>query len=57
MTHTVRTKKRPHEELEVSDREYTDLKRQGLLVEDEAPARKAGQSNASQATTGQTREN
>lgn len=34
---TVRTTIQPHVELEVSDTEYTDLKRQGLLIED-APA-------------------
>lgn len=35
---TVRTTIQPHVELEVSDAEYTDLKRQGLLIEDAAPA-------------------
>lgn len=34
---TVRTTIQPHVELEVSDTEYTDLQRQGLLLED-APA-------------------
>lgn len=34
---TVRTTIQPHVELEVGDAEYTDLKRQGLLIED-APA-------------------
>lgn len=33
----VRTTMQPHLEVEVSDTEYVDLKRQGLLVED-APA-------------------
>ncbi|WP_167459219.1 MULTISPECIES: hypothetical protein [Streptomyces] len=33
----VRTTIQPHLEVEVSDAEYTDLKRQGLLIED-APA-------------------
>lgn len=33
--HKVRTKMRPHEELEVSDQEYTDLQRQGMLVEND----------------------
>ena len=31
---TVRTTIQPHVALEVSDAEYLDLKRQGLLVED-----------------------
>lgn len=31
---TVRTTIQPHVDLEVSDTEYTDLKRQGLLIED-----------------------
>ncbi|MCX5365946.1 hypothetical protein OG864_45430 [Streptomyces sp. NBC_00124] len=31
---TVRTTMQPHLELDVSDTEYTDLKRQGLLVEE-----------------------
>lgn len=36
---TVRTTIQPHVELEVDDAEYTDLKRQGLLIiEDPAPA-------------------
>lgn len=35
----VRTKKEPHKEIEVSPQEYTDLKRAGLLVEDEKKAR------------------
>lgn len=34
---TVRTTMQPHIELEVSETEYVDLQRQGLLVED-APA-------------------
>lgn len=34
---TVRTTIQPDVELEVSDAEYTDLKRQGLLIEDPAP--------------------
>lgn len=34
---TVRTTMQPDVELEVSDTEYTDLKRQGVLLED-APA-------------------
>jgi hypothetical protein len=33
VTHTVRITKRPWEEVEVDDADYTDLKRQGLLVE------------------------
>lgn len=34
----VRTTIQPDTELEVSEQEATDLRRQGLLVEDEAPA-------------------
>lgn len=37
MTHTVRTTMRPDEEIEVGDAEYTDLHRQGLLIEDPTP--------------------
>lgn len=33
----VRTTMRPDEEIEVGDAEYTDLHRQGLLIEDPAP--------------------
>ncbi|MGW5175905.1 hypothetical protein ACWERY_16275 [Streptomyces sp. NPDC004082] len=36
MTRKVRTTMRPDEEIEVGDAEYTDLQRQGLLVEDDA---------------------
>jgi hypothetical protein len=32
---TVRTTMRPHEDLEVSEVELTDLRAQGLLVEDQ----------------------
>jgi hypothetical protein len=35
---TVRTTIQPHVELDVSDTEYTDLKRQGLLIEDTSAA-------------------
>jgi hypothetical protein len=35
---TVRTTMQPDVELDVSDAEYTDLKRQGLLVEDQPAA-------------------
>ncbi|MGY6019594.1 hypothetical protein [Streptomyces spinosirectus] len=34
---TVRTTMRPDQTLEVDDAEYIDLKRQGLLVEEEVP--------------------
>lgn len=34
----VRTTMRPHEEIEVSDEEYTDLRRQGLLHEETKPS-------------------
>lgn len=49
---TVRTTMRPDEEIEVSDTEYVDLKRDGLLVETPepptapAPAKKAAASAA-----------
>ena len=36
---TVRTTMQPHVELDVSDAEYTDLERQGLLVEDSGDAK------------------
>jgi hypothetical protein len=35
--HTVRTTKRPWEEIEVGDAEFLDLQRQGLLAEDDEP--------------------
>lgn len=35
---TVRTTMQPHVTLEVSDAEYLDLKRQGVLIEDEPAA-------------------
>lgn len=35
---TVRTTIQPHVELEVDDTEYINLKQQGLLIEDLAPA-------------------
>lgn len=35
---TVRTTIQPHVALEVGDAEYLDLKRQGLLLEEDAPA-------------------
>lgn len=35
MSHTVRTTMQPDQTVEVGDAEYLDLKRQGLLVEDE----------------------
>jgi hypothetical protein len=54
MTHKIRTTMRPWETKEVSDQDYTDLKRQGLLV-DEGPAPKV--SNSSKAGTGQNQEN
>jgi hypothetical protein len=37
-TEKIRTKARPHEELEVTATEAKDLRRMGALVEDEAPA-------------------
>lgn len=40
MTHTVRVTMRPDVEFEVGDAEYTDLERQGLLVEDTKKAAK-----------------
>ncbi len=38
MSQTVRTVFEPDRDIEVSDREAVDLKRQGLLVETPAPA-------------------
>lgn len=35
---TVRTTMQPHVVLDVSDAEYTDLKRQGVLLEDQPAA-------------------
>lgn len=35
---TVRTTLQPHLNVEVSDSEYTDLQRQGLLIEDQSAA-------------------
>ncbi|MCX5335467.1 hypothetical protein [Streptomyces sp. NBC_00140] len=35
---TVRTTMQPHLEVDVSDTEYTDLQRQGLLLEDQPAA-------------------
>jgi hypothetical protein len=38
MTRTVRTTLRPDQDIEVDDADYTDLQRQGLLVEaDDTP--------------------
>jgi hypothetical protein len=54
MTHKIRTTMRPHEQLEVSDQEYTDLQRQGLLVDEGPPAKV---SNSTKAGTGQNQEN
>lgn len=38
----VRTTMEPDREIEVSNAEYTDLNRQGLLVPEKAPARNSG---------------
>lgn len=38
MTHAIRTTMQPDREIEVDDAEYLDLKRQGLLVNDDGPA-------------------
>ena len=35
---TVRTTMQPDREIEVGEADYLDLKRQGLLIEDPAPA-------------------
>ncbi len=43
----VRTTMRPWEEVEVSDESYTDLQRQGLLVQDEETS-----SNRTRSATG-----
>lgn len=48
---TVRTTIQPHVELEVSDAEYLDLKRQGLLIEDPAPAAPAPAAAPAKTTT------
>ena len=50
--HKVRTKMRPHEEIEVSDQEYTDLQRQGLLEEKDQPTEKSTSSNRSASASG-----
>ena len=50
--HTVRTTIQPHVTLEVGDAEYLDLKRQGLLIEeDDAPAEPARTAAAAPAKT------
>ena len=58
MTHLVRTTKCPWQEIEVDDAEYTDLKRQGLLVEETAdedvPPATAAPANPAKKTTGAT---
>ena len=41
-TRTVRTTMSPDEDLVVEPAEYADLQRQGLLIEDDKPGRKAG---------------
>ena len=41
-TRTVRTTMSPDDDLTVGDVEYADLQRQGLLIEDNKPARQAG---------------
>lgn len=38
MQHVVRTTNQPDKEIEVDDREYADLKAQGLLVDDGRPS-------------------
>ncbi|MFG3170569.1 hypothetical protein [Streptomyces sp. NPDC048200] len=49
MSHKVRITMRPDEEIEVGDAEYTDLSRQGLLVED-TPAENVPPATAAPAT-------
>ncbi len=51
-TEKVRTTMRPHEELEVSPEEATDLRRQGLLYEEEAPRATSTQDNRTATATG-----
>jgi len=41
-TRTVRTTMHPDDDLTVGESEYEDLRRQGLLIEDDKPARQAG---------------
>lgn len=38
----VRTTMQPDNEIEVDEREALDLRQQGLLIEDEKPAKRAG---------------
>ena len=53
---TVRTTIQPDVELEVSDTEYVDLKRQGLLVEDAPAAAPAAAPAKSTATAKSSKE-
>lgn len=55
MTHTVRTTMRPWEEIEVSDADYLDMSRQGLIHTPPAPAAAPKKSPAAPAT-GTTKE-
>ena len=53
---TVRTTIQPHVELEVSDAEYTDLKRQGLLIEEQPAATPAAAPAKNPATAKSSKE-
>ena len=46
---TIRTKMEPWRELEVTDQEYTDLERQGLLHEQESEHEETGTGDPEQA--------
>jgi predicted NUDIX family phosphoesterase len=40
--HKIRTTMRPHEEVTISDEEYTDLERMGLILKDNTTAPVSG---------------
>lgn len=40
--HKIRTTMRPHEEITVSDEEYTDLDRMGVILKDNTTAPTSG---------------
>lgn len=53
---TVRTSIQPHIDLEVGVAEYVDLKRQGLLIEDPAPAAVPAAAPAKTSTAAKSKE-
>ncbi len=57
MSHTVHTTFNPELELEVSDQEYLDLKRQGLLVKDDEDVPERPDRRASRWTDDTEKEN